>query len=82
MIRLTDKLKRRGDVIADLLMDGLNAGDTLTLVFFICTGILKAVIEAAYTDKQEKAKTSILKLVDLMRKQIEEYQPEKDKDNV
>ena len=80
MIRLTGKLKRRGDAIAELLMDGLNAGDTLTLIFFICTGILKAVIDNAYTDKQEKAKTSILKLVDLMHESIENYQPEKDKE--
>lgn len=77
---MTDAQKERLGKVVDLLICGDNVGEIFPLTFAVCTGVLGLIISKA--PKPDNAKAYALSYIDLMRKQIEEYQPEKDKDNV
>jgi hypothetical protein len=77
---MTDDLKAKMSKIVDLLLDGNGTRETLALTISVCTGVLKCMIVKAFPDRREYVRLSLLAVIDSMRKQIEEFQPEKEKE--
>jgi hypothetical protein len=77
---MTDDLKAKMSKIVDLLLDGNGTRETLALAISVCTGTLKCMIADAFPDRREYVRLNFLAIIDSMRKQIEEFQPEKEKE--
>lgn len=79
---MNDDSKTKMSKIVDLLVDGNDTRETLALTISVCTGILKCMIVNAVPDRREYVRLNLLAIIDSMRKNIEEYQPEKKDENV
>ena len=77
---MTDDSKTKMSKIVDLLIDGNGTGETLALTMSVCTGVLKCMIVNAVPDRREYVRLNLLAIIDSMRKELEIYQPEKDKE--
>ena len=66
------------DRVVKLLVRGNTISETMALIMGACMGIFEVIIDKA--DEPKDAREYLCDFVDLMRKELEIYQPEKDKE--